>query len=83
MDLLRSHAASVGAIGFTIIVNVHFNLSGRLWSAPGKPEKCFTSLQAWRVERVNGAQQAAPSFNEDPFAGWGFDDEVPFKKAVV
>ena len=59
-------------------VIVHFNLSGRLWSAPGKPEKCFTSLQAWRIESANGAQPAAPSFNEDPFAGQGFDDEVPF-----
>jgi len=60
-------------------VIAHFNLSGRLWSAPGKPEKCFTSLQAWRVERAaGGAQAAGPSFNEDPFAGQGFDDEVPF-----
>ncbi len=60
-------------------VIAHFNLSGRLWSAPGKPEKCFTSLQAWRVERATGgAQASAPSFNEDPFAGQGFDDEVPF-----
>jgi len=62
-------------------VNVHFNLSGRLWSQPGKPEKCFTSLQAWRVERASdAAQQAAPaaSFDAPPFPGQGFDDDVPF-----
>ena len=31
----------------------HFNLSGRLWAAQGKPEKCFTSLQAWRIESAD------------------------------
>ena len=29
-------------------VKLAFN-SGRLWNAPGKPEKCFVGLQAWRV----------------------------------
>ena len=58
-------------------VQVQFNLNGRLWNAPGKPEKCFTSLQAWRVERMGDApqfaQQPAPSqaYND-------FDDDVPF-----
>ena len=50
-------------------VYVHFNLSGRLWAAAGKPEKCFTSLQAWRVQRaadaipahVGQALQSAPA----------------------
>ncbi|WP_396588260.1 DUF3127 domain-containing protein [Bermanella sp. R86510] len=61
-------------------VIVHFNLSGRLWNAPGKPEKCFTSLQAWRVERA-GAEQpqvATTTPNAPPFPGQGFDDDVPF-----
>ncbi len=60
----------------------HFNLSGRLWNAPGKPEKCFTSLQAWRVERAGGE---APSFGGDTSGGGAFaqsapnyDDDVPF-----
>jgi len=35
-------------------INVHFNLNGRLWAAQGKPEKCFTSLQAWRIEAPGG-----------------------------
>jgi hypothetical protein len=63
-------------------VIAHFNLSGRLWSSQGKPEKCFTSLQAWRVESATGAgadpfvTQVSPA--SDPFASQGFDDEVPF-----
>jgi hypothetical protein len=65
-------------------VIAHFNLSGRLWSSQGKPEKCFTSLQAWRVESAGqSADQGAGQFSgqapaSDPFASQGFDDEVPF-----
>lgn len=66
---------------------VHFNLSGRLWAAQGKPEKCFTSLQAWRIESADGgfAQAAAnPAGNFDmggfnpSTGGSGFDEDVPF-----
>ena len=55
-------------------VNVHFNLNGRLWNAPGKPEKCFTSLQAWRVQRADdaGAPPSAAQMLD------GYDDDVPF-----
>lgn len=59
-------------------VKVAFNLGGRLWNAPGKPEKCFVSLQAWRIEKLSG--EAAP-----PASDWGdfsqappSDDDFPF-----
>ena len=78
LELIKDKCALMDSFNQGDEVIVHFNLNGRLWSAPGKPEKCFTSLQAWRVESANGAQAAAPSFNEDPFPGQGFDDEVPF-----
>ena len=78
LELIKDKCALMDSYNQGDEVVVHFNLNGRLWSAPGKPEKCFTSLQAWRVESANGAQAAAPSFNEDSFAGQGFDDEVPF-----
>lgn len=58
-----------------------FNLSGRLWSAPGKPEKCFTSLQAWRVESAGNAVNAPQNFDANAFAAPSapaFDDDVPF-----
>ena len=46
-------------------IQVTFNLSGRLWSGSGKPEKCFTSLQAWKVESVAGSdnQEAPPALD--------------------
>lgn len=58
-------------------VMAQFNFSGRLWSAPGKPEKCFTSLQAWRVESM-AAQETNFGANNQEFAPAAFDDDVPF-----
>ena len=81
LELIKDKCALMDQYQVGEEVNVHFNLSGRLWSQPGKPEKCFTSLQAWRVERASDAAQhaaPAPSFDAPPFPGQGFDDDVPF-----
>lgn len=62
-------------------INVHFNLTGRLWSGNGKPEKCFTSLQAWRIEplqAMSGQQPYPAPTAPQAFAGHDFDDDVPF-----
>lgn len=62
-------------------VKVGFNLGGRLWNAPGKPEKCFVSLTAWRIDKLSGGDsQQAPAewdnYNQD--LGSGEDDNFPF-----
>ena len=66
-------------------VKVTFNLAGRLWSAPGKPEKCFTSLQAWRIESASASSgsnneygQPMPNYDTPSFGGSSFDEDVPF-----
>jgi hypothetical protein len=66
----------------------HFNLSGRLWAAQGKPEKCFTSLQAWRIESAeanfggtapaNGGGGNGFNVNDFTPSSNNFDDDVPF-----
>lgn len=66
-------------VGQEIIV--HFNLTGRLWTPQGKPEKCFVGLQAWRIEPVanefsqdNGQgplDDMPPSFSD-------YEDDIPF-----
>lgn len=39
-------------------VKINFNLGGRLWDkGDGSPEKCFVSLQAWKVDLLNIGQQ--------------------------
>ena len=62
-------------------IQVQFNLSGRLWSSGGKPEKCFTSLQAWRVTPVSGQSvSSSPADQGDsppPFDDNKYDD-IPF-----
>lgn len=67
-------------------LKVFFNLSGRLWSGGGKPEKCFTSLQAWKIETVeSGFTETQPAaqgaFNPPPTSKTidnAFDDDIPF-----
>jgi hypothetical protein len=41
-------------------VEVHFNLKGRLWTSPTGEEKYFNTLEAWRIDSVNGAKAPAP-----------------------
>lgn len=81
LELIKDKCALMDAYQVGEEVVATFNLSGRLWNAPGKPEKCFTSLQAWKVDRAGAA---APAQNYDmnafsaPASGPAFDDDVPF-----
>lgn len=59
-------------------VKVGFNLGGRLWAAPGKPEKCFVSLQAWRIEKLSGDNVEQPPAWEDMSQVPQQDDDWPF-----
>ena len=75
LELIKDKCALMDSYNMGDAIKVQFNLSGRLWAANGKPEKCFTSLQAWRVEGAGSGQDMpdAPDFDNDmPF------DEPPF-----
>ena len=80
LELIKDKCAIMDDYNVGDEVIAHFNLSGRLWTAPGKPERCFTSLQAWRVERAgNAAPQGGPApMDSNPFGSSDFDDNVPF-----
>ncbi len=67
-------------------VKAQFNLRGRLWNGP-QGEKCFITIELWRIEKMNGTttntpppaatptpQNNAPTFN----APLGDDDILPF-----
>lgn len=82
LEFLKDKCALLDTYKMGDEVKVTFNLSGRLWSAPGKPEKCFTSLQAWRIEALSGANAAIGyddylANNSTP-AYEDFDQDVPF-----
>jgi hypothetical protein len=70
-------------------IKIYFNLRGRLWQGNGKPETCFNSLQAWKIEAMQQAppqqQQQAPAPTQAQVpAQQQFDDmdvqgdEIPF-----
>ena len=79
MELIKDKCRIMDDFNVGDEVVAHFNLSGRLWTAPGKPERCFTSLQAWRVERAGDAQaQGGDAPFDGSFAASDYDDDVPF-----
>lgn len=80
LELIKDKCALMDMFSPGDEVVVQFNLSGRLWNSPGKPEKCFTSLQAWRVERAGQDHTFAGTMDDGGFGGQSsnFDDDVPF-----
>lgn len=91
LELIKDKCALMDSYKIGNEIKVHFNLSGRLWSAPDKPEKCFISLQAWRIESVSSEPNysksgySEPSYpepdysNQTPaFSSFDIDDDIPF-----
>ena len=80
LELIKDKCALMDAYQPGDEVVVTFNLSGRLWNAPGKPEKCFTSLQCWKVEGAGSGGAAPSQGSSDPFSQMmpDYDDDVPF-----
>lgn len=82
LEFLKDKCALLDSYQVGSEVKVTFNLSGRLWNPPGKPEKCFTSLQAWRIESLEGGSNFPPysqfdSSNDFPDYE-GDNQDVPF-----
>lgn len=82
LELIKDKCALMDAYKPGDEISVQFNLSGRLWSGGGKPEKCFTSLQAWRIEAAGSADHAASDAYDQSFiaapADKDYDDDIPF-----
>lgn len=85
LELIKDKCSLMDAFNIGDEITAQFNLSGRLWSGNGKPEKCFTSLQAWKVEPVNqGVDNQAPPLSTYDEPGFipqnndSFDDDIPF-----
>ena len=89
MELIKDKCALMDAYNLGDEISAQFNLSGRLWTGNGKPERCFTSLQAWKVEPLNtaagmGAYDQTPppeaydQSSSQPSNMANFDDDIPF-----
>lgn len=69
-------------------IEVTFNLKGRKWTDPEGVVKYFTSLQAWRLDKVTPKKDDDLSFKKDPsfddikepdwLQGDSDEDELPF-----
>ena len=80
-DILNSYAVGQA-------VKVDWNLRGREWTSPTNEVKYFTTLEAWKIERSQGApqqqpaatQQAAPKAEPFPLGSGSQPDEddLPF-----
>lgn len=85
LEFIRDRCALLDAYQVGDSVKVSFDLTGRLWNPPGdKPERCFVSLQAWRIEKLGASandnmDQTPPAEMEEYFnQSADFDDDVPF-----
>ena len=81
LELIKDKCSMMDNYNIGDEILAQFNLSGRLWSGGGKPEKCFTSLQAWRVASASGQAQAPTSDDrmapQPPVDDNQYDD-IPF-----
>ncbi|WP_083698196.1 DUF3127 domain-containing protein [Shewanella sp. UCD-KL21] len=73
LELIKDKCALLDQYNIGDELEVSFNISGRLWQGQGKPEKCFTSLQAWKISH---AQQSNDQFNNDNQMDQSFDEQM-------
>ena len=52
LELIKDKCSLLDQFSVGDELEVSFNISGRLWQGQGKPEKCFTSLQVWKMSLV-------------------------------
>lgn len=83
LELLKDKCALMDQYQVGQEIVAHFNLSGRLWNpGNGQPEKCFTSLQAWRLENPgdtfggqgDSREFSSPRFDQTPTQVNNFND---------
>ena len=81
LELIKDKCALIDGYSVGDELKVQFNLSGRLWQSGDKPEKCFTSLQCWRISPATN-EVSTNSANSQPlethFTDDSFDDDIPF-----
>jgi len=79
LELIKDKCDIMDAYKVGDEIKATFNLSGRLWQGNEGPEKCFTSLQAWKIEAggANDDMGGSEHMSGAP-AAQDFDDDIPF-----
>jgi hypothetical protein len=82
LELIKDKCSLMDSYSIGDEISAQFNLSGRLWSGNDKPEKCFTSLQAWKVDPLGSGTVANDGDSYGAFdqtvPNGDFDDDIPF-----
>ncbi|MDB3855878.1 DUF3127 domain-containing protein [Halieaceae bacterium] len=82
LELIKDKCSLMDSYSIGDEITAQFNLSGRLWSGNDKPEKCFTSLQAWKVDPLGSGTVANDGDSYGAFdqtvPNGDFDDDIPF-----
>jgi len=63
------------------LVEVYFNLKGRLWTNPKGEKVYFNSLQAWRLEPIAGNDETQAEYQPpvgNDLSSFTEEDELPF-----
>lgn len=82
-QLTQDRTSLIDDVKVNDIINVSFNIRGREWTSPQREVRYFNSLDAWRVEKNQGA---APTPSNIPPASTESaetlidesDDDLPF-----
>ncbi len=80
LELIKDNCALMDNYNVGDEFQAHFNLSGRLWAGNGQGEKCFTSLQAWRISSPAGEHRASAddtsSYDSSSFNSSSFNNDT-------
>ncbi len=77
-ELIQSNCEQLNGLNQGDEVAVYFNLKGRKWVNKQGETKYFNSLQAWRVEAVNGAHNTPHSEQDDSSPYHESTNDLPF-----
>ena len=81
LELIKDKCALMDHYKIGDEISTQFNLSGRLWSGNDRPEKCFNSLQAWKIDSLGSSQSG--NGQEPPPGDYSQsmpndEDDIPF-----
>jgi hypothetical protein len=84
LELIKDKCSLMDTYSIGDEITAQFNFSGRLWSGNDKPEKCFTSLQAWKVDPLDSGSgigandgDSYGAFDQTP-PSEDYSDDIPF-----
>ncbi|CAH0990174.1 hypothetical protein SIN8267_00259 [Sinobacterium norvegicum] len=77
LELIKDKCALMDQYKIGDELVAHFNLSGRLWAGNGNGERCFTSLQAWRIESANNNAAADAGYGGQAMPDYDSFDQTP------